>query len=97
MELVFGRLGVGLDATRIVMFVHEWAMVEAKLGHRIGIEEYASAGPDGRMTAYRRLKLFRTAFADEFGDECTPASLIVWPEGLPLPAKTEPNWRLAPA
>jgi hypothetical protein len=89
MRAVFERRGIGLDALRLAMFVHEWAMLEAELGHRIGIEHYAVHGPDSRQTAYRRLRLFRETFATELGEEATPAALIVWPDGLPLPERAK--------
>jgi non-ribosomal peptide synthetase component F len=89
MRAVFERRGLGLDAMQVAMFVHEWAMLEAERGHRVTSTEFANAGIDAPATAYRRLKLFREAFGDELGAEATPSDLIVWPEGLPLPAKSK--------
>jgi hypothetical protein len=92
MELVFARLGLGMDSMRLVLFVHEWAILEAKLGRRITVNEYAVEGPDSTATAYRRLDLFRRTFSEY----STPSDLVMWPQGLPLPAATRPDtaWRL---
>ncbi len=95
MEAVIGRVGLGIDSMRLVLYVHEWALLEAKLGRRITVNEYAELGPDSTATAYRRLYAFRRVFP-EF---TTPADLVVWPEGLPLPAerRADTAWKLATA
>ena len=94
MDLMYRQLGLGMDSMRLVLFVHEWALLEAKLGHRVTPDEYATKGPDSRATAYRRLELFRRVFPTL----STPVDLIVWPDGLPLPADVPADvWRLVAA
>jgi hypothetical protein len=87
------------DFYKLVVFVHEWARLEAKLGRRIGIEAYvAENGVDSRRTAYSRLELFRRMFRDELGPKCTPDDLIVWPHGVPEVIELDAlGWSAVPA
>jgi hypothetical protein len=81
---------------RLVVFIHEWAMCEAELGERVGIERFGEWSRS-RRTAYRRLAEFREAFP-ELGDAGTPSNLIVWRDGLPARAAVESiRWELVPA
>lgn len=82
MQVVFARVGMGTDAWRLVVFVHEWAMAEAQLGERIGVERFAAWSSDSTRTAYRRLADFREAFP-ELGEHGTPSNMIVWRDGRP--------------
>ncbi len=80
---VVQRVGYNGRAMQIVVFVHEWARLEAKLGHRIGIEAFVEDSTASRRTCYLRLEQFREAFGDELGERCTPVDLIRWPDGIP--------------
>ncbi len=77
---MYGRLGLSVDSMRLVIFVHEWARLEAQLGREItSVEEFADHSVDSRRTVYRRVERFRR----EFGAKATPRDLIDWPDGVP--------------
>ena len=97
LEVVAARTGVTRDLPKVVMFVHEWARLEVKLGRRVTIEEFIAASSDSRRTCYSRLELFRSVFP-ELGAKSTPGELIVWPEGIPQRVNVgDLAWRAVPA
>jgi hypothetical protein len=97
-EAVAARMGMSLDFARVVMFVHEWARLEAQRGERIGIETFVAESVDSRRTCYARLERFRDVFGAELGERCTPGDLIVWPHGVPeRVGVAELGWRAVPA
>ena len=89
MAIVVDRTGWGLTSMRQVTFIHQWAMAEGELGHRIGIEEFGAVWGQSVRTAYRRLDEFRRLFP-EYGPEGKPDALYTWRS----PAAAEPEWGL---
>lgn len=99
-DAVIRTAGFSRRSWRLIVFIHEWALIEAAAGERIGIERYAAESVDSTRTAYNRLREFRETFYGSANAKQTPADMIVWPDGLPAREAIESDrvaWELVPA
>jgi hypothetical protein len=76
-------------------FILEWEIAVRKHGGSIGIEEFARWWKDSRMTAHRRLRVFRDAFP-ELGPHATPEAFMA-PLLAYLMVEDDPDWKVVDA